>query len=231
MEANILKLKWKLHQYRSNLLFNWGFRNGYIDFYDEKMIEKLRTIYHGGIPASILLLSRGMSNGHCYDRALLLSRVFLDEKDNVKLIYATIDTLKLKVLLEGENISRADHCFVERITKDGRHLIYDTSLGLVLDKKLYWLIQHPKIRHVNDKETIRKFVNKDIERWPEDVEIAKYASAFVLPMIEQTYNRGDELYSLNGMLQKEIEMFKKKINFNEVVEEINQDMTSMGLVK
>ena len=80
-------LKWKLHQYEVKKLLLFGLKNGYIAPYDDDLIEKLRWIYDGGIPASILLLSNSMSNGHCYDRALLMARAFLEEEDDVKLLY------------------------------------------------------------------------------------------------------------------------------------------------
>ena len=78
MDTNIVNKKWELHCKKRDKLTLWGLRQGYIASYDDKLIEKLRNIYSGGIPASIILLSNGMSNGHCYDRAQLMSRAFLD---------------------------------------------------------------------------------------------------------------------------------------------------------
>ncbi len=63
-----------------------------------------------------------------------------------------------------------DHCIVERVTKEGNHQIYDTSTGFVYDKNLYWLMEHPKVRKINNKDSIIKFVNSQEYYHPEDIE-------------------------------------------------------------
>lgn len=232
MTLKLQEIKWNLHNYKSRLLLFWGLKNGYIAPYDDKFIKKLRNIYIGGIPASILLLSDGMSNGFCYDRALLMSRAFLDDEDDVQLVYASIDSLKLNPkFVDKDDPLYADHCFVERITKDGKHLIYDTSSGLVYDKKLYWLMEHPRIREINKKSSLIEFVKSDEYYHPEDIERDKYASPLILPMIEMTYGRPTEMYSQLdiNLLQREIEHFKKVINYDGVCKEIDDDMKRVRL--
>lgn len=233
MATRIQKMKWDLHSYKQKLLLNWGLKNGLIKPYDDQLIEKLRKVYYGGIPASVILLSDGMTNGHCYDRALLMSRAFLDDEDDVQLLYADIDSLKLNPKFISDLPLYTDHCIVERITKDGKHLIYDTSAGFIYDKKLYWLIEHPKVRKINNKESIIKFINEDEKIHPEDVEKDKYIAPLVLPMIEKTFGRPNEMYSLLGieLLQREIEHYKNIINYDGVVEEISQDMKRLRIRK
>lgn len=231
MTLKLQGIKWNLHNYKSKQLLLWGLKNGYIAPYDDKFIKKLRDIYIGGIPASILL-SDGMSNGFCYDRALLMSRAFLDDEDDVQLVYASIDSLKLNPqFVDKDDPLYADHCFVERITKDGKHLIYDTSSGLVYDKKLYWLMEHPRIREINIKSSLIEFIKSDEYYHPEDIERDKYASPLILPMIEMTYGRPTEMYSQLGinLLQREIEHFKKVINYDGVCKEIDDDMKRVRL--
>ena len=233
MDTKIQKLKWYLHQKRYKMLLIYGLQHGLIFPYDDELIGKLRNVYYGGIPASIILLSNGMSNGHCYDRALFMSRAFLDEEDDVKLLYGDIDSLKLNPRFISDSPHYADHCFVERIAKDGRHLIYDTSCGFVFDKRMYWLMEKPKLRHTNSKESIRKFIDEDEDRFPEDIERDKYASPLILPMIETTFGRPTEMYSLSGieLLQREINHFKEQIKYDDVVREIDEDMKRLGLRK
>lgn len=229
---NIQEKKWKLYNLKERKLLIYGLNTGKITPYDDKLIKKLRTIYDGGIPASILLLSDGMSNGHCYDKALLMSRAFLDTDDDVKLIYATVDSIKLNPKYKNRNDPLyADHCFVERTTPDGKKLIYDTSTGFIYDKKLYWLIEHPKVRKENSKESIIDFIKQDDDIFPEDLEKDKYAVPLILPYIEMTYGRPNEMYSLFGieLLQREIEHFKNTINYDEVCKEIDEDMKKHGL--
>ena len=234
MESNLQKIKWDMHKYKSKKLLLWGLKHGYIAPYNDALIKKLRTIYDGGIPASILLLSDGMSNGHCYDRALLMSRAFLDEKGDVQLLYATIDSLRLNPKYsDTDNPLYADHCIVEVTSEDGTQSIIDTSEGFVYDKNLYWLMEHPKIRKINKKEAIIQFVASEAYYHPEDIERDKYVSPLILPMIEMTYGRPNEMYSMLGieLLQREIEHFKETIHYEEICQEIDDDMKRLRLKK
>ena len=233
MATKIQELKWKLHCYKKKQLLIYGLSNGLITPYDDELIEKLRNVYYGGIPASIILLSDGMTNGKCYDRALLISRAFLDGDDDVQLLYATIDSIKLNPKYISDIPLYADHCICERITKEGKHLIYDTSSGFVYDKKIYWLLENPSVRKINNKVSIKQFIESDEDRWPEDVERDKYAAPLLLPMIEMSYGRPTEMYSFDGMelLQREIEHYKKLIDYDGVVKEIDEDMRRLGLRK
>ena len=54
-------------------------------------------------------------------------------------------------IIDENDSSYADHCFVERITRDGQHLIYDTTFGFVYDKDIYWAMEHPDVRRVDEK--------------------------------------------------------------------------------
>ena len=229
---NIQEKKWNLFNLKERKLLIHGLKTGKITPYDDELIEKLRTIYYGGMPASIILLSDGLSNGHCYDRALLMSRAFLDTDDDVKLVYATVDSIRLNPQYQNRDDPMfADHCFVERTTSNGMKLIYDTSAGLIYDKKLYWVMEHPKVRKENSKEAIMEFIKSDEEYYPENIERDKYASPLILPFIEMSYGRPNEMYSMLGieLLQREIEHFKNVINYDQVCKEIDEDMKKYGL--
>lgn len=230
MKKKLRQMRWNLYEYKSKRLLLLGLKNNRIRCYDDELIMKLRNIYYGGLPASIILLTNGLSNGYCYDRALLMSQAFLDSDDDVKLVYADVDSLKLNPkYIQNKYPNYADHCFVERITKEGKHLIYDTASGFVYDKKMYWLIEHPKIRHINDKESIIKFVNDDMYYNSEDMERDKYISPLILPNIEKCYGSPYEMYSISGieLLQREVEHYKKEINYDSICEEIREDMNIM----
>ena len=233
MDKTLQKMKWYVHNYKYKRLLIWGIKHQKISLYSEEIIEKLRTIYNGGIPASIILLSEGLSNGYCYDRALLMAKAFLDEEDDVNLIYASVDSIKLNPRFIRDDPMYADHCVVEIITKDDKHFIIDTSAGLIFDKNIYWLMENPKIRKINNKEVIAKYVKFEEEYEPEDIERDKYASPLILPMIESTYGRPNEIYSMLGieLLQKEIEKYKELIDYNGVCKEIDDDMRRLGLRK
>ena len=165
-----------------------------------------------------------MTNGHCYDRALLLSRAFLDDEEDVKLLYASIDSLKLNQKFICDDPLYADHCIVERTTKDGRKLIYDTSSGFIYDKDFYWKMENPVVRNENGKQFIKQFMKKEDELYPEDIERDKYIAPLILSTIEMTYGSPTEMYSIDGIerLQREIEHYKELINYNEIIEELTQ---------
>lgn len=231
MSKRTQEIKWKLHNYKYNKLLIWGLKNRYIAPYDDELINRLRSVYYGGIPASIILLSNGMSNGYCYDRATLMARAFLDTEDDVQLVYATIDSLRLNPEYEDKtDPDFADHCIVERTTKDGQHIIYDTSVGFAFDKRLYWLMEHPKVRKINPKEVIIKFVRECEDYGPEDIERDKYAAPLIIPNIERVYGRPNEMYTHQGieLLQREINHYKSLIDYDVIDKEIKEDMRSKG---
>lgn len=233
MSTKMQELLWKAHCYKRKKLLIYGLKTGLIRPYDDELIEKLRNVYYGGLPASIILLSNCMSNGHCYDRALLMSRAFLDSEDDVKLLYATIDSLKLNPQYITESPLYADHCICERITKDGKHLIYDTSDGFIFDKRLYWLMENPKVRKINNKESIKKFIDEDEDKDFGYMENGKYAAHLIFPMLEMSFGRPTEMYSFEGieLLQREIDHYKKLINYNDVVNETNDELNRLSRKK
>lgn len=49
MISKLQELKWQLHCFKDKNLLIWGLKNGLIFPYDDKLIEKLRNIYYGGI--------------------------------------------------------------------------------------------------------------------------------------------------------------------------------------
>lgn len=202
-----VNLRWKLYKFYSKWLLLWGLDKGYIQPYNEELIKRLRGIYYGGIPASVLLLCLGITNGNCYDRALLLSRVFLEDDGDVRLVYAAVADLKFNPIYANNKDSDADHCFVERITNNGKRYIYDTSLGFIYKKWIYWLINFPKIRKINDRQSIIDFIAEDEEIHPDEPCSDKLIRKFILSNIEATYERG-EMYAMLGILQREVELFR-----------------------
>ncbi|MBR5408474.1 hypothetical protein IK112_00825 [Candidatus Saccharibacteria bacterium] len=208
----LAKLRWKLYDFYSRQLLLWGLKRGYIQTYSEEVIEKLRDIYYGGVPASVLLLCNAITDGHCYDRALLMSRAFLDGNDDVNLVYAEVADLKFN---PDNKDGSGDHCAVERITENGKRLIYDTSAGFVYEKWIYWLINFPKVRLVRTKNEIIKFLEgEESGASSEDPVYAgrNFVLSLIIPNIEATYGRKGEMYSLSGieLLQREVEIFKNR---------------------
>ena len=220
-------LNWKLYNLKKRMMLVWGLKHNYVRLYDEELIEKLRNIYFGGVPASIILLTDGLCNGYCYDRALLLSKAFLDDEDDVNLLYMSVDSLKLNPLYKNtrkDDPLYSDHCVVERTTSDGKKLIYDTSSGFIYDKNYYFFMQNPKIRAINTKDKIKEYVELEKYYHPDSIENDKYLLPMILPMIENDYQNNNEMYFIVELLQREVDIFKKKINYDEICMEVKKDI-------
>lgn len=226
--------KWKYYKLKRQMLFDYGIQNGLIYPYDSKFIESLRDIYFGGVPASILLLSRGYTSGRCYDCALLACFGMGD--DDFRMVDANIDGLALnpvyideynKILEKcGEVIGNyKNHCFVERTKQDGTVWVYDTTLGIVCDKDLYYQIENPVITKINDKQSVLDYFEyQDIKN--ADIEKDKEILPIVLPNIEAMVVTDNGVYK--NILKYELELFKKKIGYDSIVLELEKDMKEKG---
>ena len=222
MVTNMDKIRWFLHRQKRKAVFRYGFATGKIRPYEMSTIEKLRDVYYGGIAASVLLLDNRLCQGHCYDRALLMSMVFGD--DNFRLVDADIDGITLNPIYVDDrrhDPHYGNHCFVERDTSDGKTWVYDTTAGLVFDKDLYYYLENPKITKINDKEATQNFVEyKDIKN--AEISRDRYAAFITLPLIEEGIKKDDHFYK--GPLLREIELYKKAIDYEGLVREIRSDM-------
>lgn len=231
MATKLDELKWKLHKKKYDALFNYGVKHGLIGAYDKKLIENLRHIYYGGLPASILLLHGKLSNGHCYDRGTLVTLGF--EDDDFQVVDADIDSLRLNPQYIDEyrtgNVSKhyANHCFAERTLKDGSTWVYDTSVGLIFEKSIYYKLENPKITKVNNRETTLLFLYHDFQQ-DSDIERDKYALPLILPNIERCLVPTQPFYLEE--LKKEVEILKQEVNYDDVYREINEDMKAKGFL-
>lgn len=226
MATKIQKMKWNLYQEKQRLLTNWGIITGHIRMYDKALIERLRNIYDGGIPLSILLLVDKMCNGFCYERALLLTLGLADE--NFRVIDATIDGIALNPDYIDESSqekseSFGEHRFVEVKSKDGKTYIYDTSAHLIYEKWLYQLIEKPRINKIITKEELIPFHKYHFESQGNN---DKYALPLILPMIE-SYAQTTTHFNRKTLVE-EIELFKQTIGYDQICQEVHEDMKRRG---
>lgn len=229
MATRLEKMRWKLFQKRYDILFMAGAKRGLIGAYSDELIEKLRHIYCGGIPASILLLHRNLSNGHCLDRGPLVTLGFGD--DDFKVVDAHIDNIRLnpkyideyRAVKTDENYSI--HCFAERTASDGTVWVYDTSVGFVFEKKLYYMLEHPKIMKINGKEATLAYLDEDFLR-DSDIERDKYALPLILPNIEANLVPTQDFYL--EQLKEEIEILKRELDYDGICQEIEEVMKARG---
>lgn len=232
MATKIEEKKWMLYLKRREALMRYGFKKGLIKPYSEEFIESLRTVYYGGIPASILLLSKKTCNGKCYDRALLAT--FGCGDDDFQLVDADIDGITLnpkfvdeyKSTLQENNANEhyGNHCFLERTTKDGTVWVYDTTWGLVFEKNLYYEIEHPKVTKINDRKATEAYIEyQEIKN--ADIEKDKYVLPALLPLIEAVAETETGPYK--KLLQIEIELFKQNIGYQAICEKVKQELDAL----
>ncbi len=217
---SIADIKWKLFSLKSRAVYLNGLKTRKIVPYSEQMIEKFRNVSYGGIPASIILLNVVLCNGKCYDRSVLFAAT-LDEDIDFRIIRGKVDAIKLNPKYNGENDPLfADHCFVEITDRDNEVWICDTSLGLLFEKELYYKLENVEERHISTKEDTINFCEyQDIKnncRFEDD----KYMSLLTLPIIEDIAQKDNDNF-YHDQLLREIELYKKKINYDGLIDERN----------
>lgn len=230
MEASKVEERWNLYQEKYRELFNYGVDNGLIRLYSDALIKVLRNVYYGGLPASIVLLCNVACNGWCYDRAILLSLVF--EDDDYQMVEADIDSLILNPRIIAKNEINpdpryAEHCYLEGKGGDGSVWVFDTSIGLAIEKGLYEKMQHPKVNRVYDKKTVMSFGEyQDIKN--ADIESDKYGLPLLMPSYEAVAEIGQPYY--RERLKEEIAYYKEFINYDGIKKEVEEDMLRKGFL-
>lgn len=202
--------EWELYKKKRLELFDYGIKNGLIHSYETEVIENLREIYCDNIPASIVLLCRELCNGFCFDRALLVTLGFMD--DEFKVIEADVNCIGLNPYYIDKNrqiqISNFSmHSFAERTKEDGTEWVYDTSVGLVFEKKLYYELENPKIKKITGKKRTLELCKDQVT---EKIDL-KYSHSLVVPILEGMVKNNPHFY--NEVLKKEIELFKNKLDY------------------
>lgn len=228
--SRIDDIKWKLHLKKRDVLIRYGVSRGLVRMYDDELLSRLRHIYYGGIPATILLLHAGLCNGFCYDRGTLVSLGF--GEDDFNIVDEDVDSIKLNPkYVEEHRIGKLgddypNHCVAERTDSRGIVWVYDTSVGLVFEKTLYGLIERPRVTKVNDRQSTIEFLEEDFLR-DMDIERDRYVLHVTLPLIEAKIIPVQNFYK--DQLLKEIEILKEEVDYDGVVCEIHEDMKRMGL--
>ena len=210
--------KKKLDKMHKKLI--WGSKHKKVFTYPDALIDALRPYHIGGLPASILVLINELCNGLCYDRSLLMSLAF----DDAKIIHGNIETLRIT---SGEEF--AEHSFVE--TKEfggGKSWIIDTSSGLIYDKDFYF--EHEKVsvnKEIPKEKIMNSYAVKSIiaSNFEED----KYALPMYLPLIENAVMSSNWLHTTiyRDLIFKELEHFKKSIDYDAIKAEIDEDIHLM----
>ncbi len=224
-------LKSKMFFERKKKMIKYGFENGLIRPYDDELIKKFREVYYGGIPASILLLTLERCNHKCFDRSVLAAACLDDfefaiygiDIDSIRLHPQTLkDVAYCKKNKLSINPTYARHSVVI-FKRDGYEWVLDTTDGLVYYKDFYFKLENAKVMKVNDKEATQAFCEyQDIRN--ADINRDKY----VLPSMLPTYEALAPNSPYYSRLLEEIKLFKEKVGYEEICEEILADKRSKG---
>lgn len=216
-------LRWKLYCLKRKALLKYGLKTGLITAYDVETIDNLRNVYYAGIPLSIIILSHGMCIRKCYDRATMLTYGFGPEVE-YRQVDADIDGIKLHpgtIAREtGNDEHYSNHSFIERVMPNGQEVVYDTTEGLIFDKKLYYMIENPQITKVNDKKTV-EFFRRELYTVHPNINRDRNAIPLLMPLIENIVEHSIEIYG--EQIAKEFEMFKEKIGYEELCRELEAE--------
>lgn len=228
-------MKAKIYHLKKKLVYKYGIKYGLVGTYSDELITRLRDVFYGGIPASILLLANHYCSGYCYDRALLMAVALEDMEYQV--VDADVDGIRynpnvmkeVKYLNEnGEVVNEhyANHSYLE-VFDNGRTLVIDTTAGLIFDKRLYDFLEHPVVTKINDKQATMDFIDyRDIRK--ATVETDKYAAPLLIPAFEASI---DKATFYKERLRKEIKLHKERIHYDEICKEISDDMKRLGMFK
>jgi len=230
--------EWNQYATRQKELFRYGIDEGLIYPYeiDDDFMERLRDIYWGGMSLSVIVLCNRITNGFCYDRSLLSAYGFGD--DDFKQVYAVVDGIRLRTDYidqyqqyseeEKESFHYGEHCYMERTKEDGTVWVYEPSFGFVYRKDIYDKIEHPVVSSsMSRAEILSSYEYIDILE--EDIEVSKYSSFQHVPFYEACLMVGQQFHM--DVLRAELELYKKKINFDEIYKEEVSNMKRLGFLK
>lgn len=205
---------------RQKKMLLYGIKHKLVFTYPDVLFDRLRPYQVGGFPASILLFIIEMCNGKCYDRSLLMQLAFED----CQIVHADIESLRVTY-----DKGSPEHSFVvTRQFGGNKEWVVDTSIGLIYDKDYYYKFEKPKVNRIFSKKECMDFIQtKDIIAG--DFNQDKYALPLYLPFIEKCVKNSVWLGTImyREKILFELELFKKAINYDGIVREINEDMKLM----
>lgn len=198
--------------------------------YGSKLIEALREVYWGGMPGSVLLLSRQTSGRYGIDMPLLMVRGLLMmgvHFRSISLVRAS--TTSTRILRRywpevAEQVGRWNY-LVERQMPNGEVLVYDTSLGLAFNSRVYRWLERPRHKTVIRGEKLVHFI-LDLQPQKGDCDPAQAVNyremaEGVLAEIAAGYKELDEWYTSLGLLQREVQLYRERVGLEEQSAEIS----------
>lgn len=221
----------KIYTTRLDELWDYGREKKLIHYYTKDMVEMMRKVHYGGVPASLWLLSSS-TQGWCYDRVTLLAAALHDfpfqvvegDIEGIRYLDPTVE----EQIRNGEELDEHynNHCWLE--VKDLKNIwwVVDPGNGICFQKEIWYAIEKPTITFVCPKE---KYIHN-----PEyiDAFISGKRDTFgpfaIIPYLEKTIETST---TYSDALQNEIALFKAECNYNALCKQVYLDMMSLGLLK
>ncbi|MDD2376729.1 MAG: hypothetical protein PHD15_04945 [Clostridia bacterium] len=141
---SMTKLKRMLANRRFEKLFKIGLKKNKISYFEFEIFEKLKGYQYGGCPLNVLIGSRRLSDGKCYDRSMTLTFIFND---------CVLVNGDLSRYAKTRGDEKFDHSWVEV-----GNFVYDTTWGMKFDKKIYYKLMGVKI---NKKQTTAQMMQNE----------------------------------------------------------------------
>lgn len=188
---------------KRKLMLEFGIRQGFVKPYDQNLITNLRNVFYGGVPLSVLMLCNDFCKGNCHNSACLISCGFGD--DDFQIVKASINSFCLNP--KNKQKEKSTHSFAERKTSDGKTWVYDTSLGLVIEKSFYYQIENPVVVSTKTKQETLQFVQKIFEN-DQNFEAKEWLEPFMVHFAEKMAKNTKTAYK--AQLSEEMKIFKNK---------------------
>jgi hypothetical protein len=190
--------------------------------FEEELMENLRHLYYGGLPLSVLALTRQNGTLVCYDRAVQLIHGLSDD--------AVLNGGYTKGYELGDPGEDSFHFWVE----DG-DWVYDGTAGFKFKKEVWYQCEEPRVFSTRTKAECQAFAKSEwqpeVFQWEDDEKevitdscypLNTVSLRFALPGFEA---RADTFHDPERF-RAEVARFKESIDYDKFVAEFEKSMES-----
>ncbi len=196
-----------LKKYSDRLdLYNNGIKDGKIKEFDLELLSKLKNINYGGMPSNIYIYAFPTNFETIGNKVEILSWVY----KNYKIVHGFTNSTN-EIAFNKYNSKHLDYNSWIEVNYGSNDYVIDLFSMLIIEKKLYYEIENPKIIKVVTSDQVNSHPAR------EDNE---FSEAFVSPdsfiMVIDTLDYLTKISPYKEYLEKEIAKFKSKIDFEQI---------------
>ena len=183
----------KYDELRVKLLSNIGANTGKIRNIPDHMYNRLRYLYHQGLPMSFYLLFEDIPNNGTLLKNIMFTRIF-NEMDEYKIVNAELKTLH-------------NHTYIECNDE-----VFDIDLNMVADKEYYELMFKPEDKQYLSKEQIREFIKVH------NIGGSRLEDSFFVPLevFDSIKEQADNYDSYHkDLIDRQVNSYFKDINYDD----------------